>query len=770
MYQKTMPLHGKVALPGEDRDAFIDLDRLWTIAMRHLGLIAALIVVFVLLGIGYLLVTPPVYVSSARILVDEKLARFTHEDASSPRAAAQADSMIMNEIEILGSKRLARSVVEAENLANNDAFLFPERTPAEWLKDQVKMLVVQVGLMEADPPLSDSAREGKAAALLQQALSAQRVGRSYVIDIAFRAQDPDFAASITRAYTEAYLVDQLDANSDATERAAIWLQGRIDELRESSQEALLAVEQYRAANNLTAASGELLSEQQLSDLNAQLILAQAETEMAKARYEQFESILAGGPEAAVGSASLPADQGGSQAFAELQQRYAEISTREQNIAERFGEDHPQVAALRREAGELRQQIFAELQRVAEGYHNDYEVARLREESLRQNMSTATSEHSENGQSLVKLRELEQRATAITTLYQSYLARYAEASQQSSLPIPEARVISSAGRPVYPVSPDPIMALGFAAALGLLSGGGIAALREFGERYFRNGEDVTEAVGLKFLGYLPIVRAAARAEKRRRWRKTASQDEMPPNALQTPPMLRLAVDQPASLFAETLRNAKLSCDTALRNSPSKVIGVLSMLPHEGKTTTAANFASLLSANGFRTLLIDADLRSPDLTRTLGLKPKTGLADCILGSEAWQDIVRVDPDTGLGFIPSTVHGSLAHTSEVLSSEAIAKLLEEVRHSYSYIVVDLPPLGPVVDAKAFEPLADGFVFVAEWGATPRAFVKATLDEEPQLARKVLGMVLNKTHMKKLRRYGGSAGAERYMRRYGDYYSGHS
>jgi succinoglycan biosynthesis transport protein ExoP len=97
----------------------------------------------------------------------------------------------------------------------------------------------------------------------------------------------------------------------------------------------------------------------------------------------------------------------------------------------------------------------------------------------------------------------------------------------------------------------------------------------------------------------------------------------------------------------------------------------------------------------------------------------------------------------------------------------LIAEARQIYDYIIVDLPPIGPVVDAKAFEPLADGFVMVTEWGATPRALVRTTLNEEPQIAEKVLGLILNKTDMKKLARYGSFGGSEQYLDRYSPYYT---
>ena len=127
---------------------------------------------------------------------------------------------------------------------------------------------------------------------------------------------------------------------------------------------------------------------------------------------------------------------------------------------------------------------------------------------------------------------------------------------------------------------------------------------------------------------------------------------------------------------------------------------------------------------------------------------------------------DRSTKLGIIPAIVRGRLSHTSELLSGPGMRALIEDARTAYDYIIVDLPPLGPVVDAKAFAPLADGFVLVAEWGATPRALVRATLNAEPQIAAKVLGIILNKTDLKKLARYGAFGGSEQYLDRYSSYY----
>jgi len=756
-------------MPSDETDGFIDLDRLLSAAKRQIRVVALFGVAGLALGVVYLLFTPSVYTAATNILLDDSLTKFA-EDKPTPQPAAQAESMVLSEVEILKSAQLARAVVEAQHLQDNEAFLNPPVSPIAWAKSTVKSLLK---VFSSRPPSTGSvedAKVGKAMAILQQNLDAERVGRSYVISLSYSANDPKLAGAITRAYADAYLADHLNANFDATQRATVWLQGRLDDLRERSQEASREVETYRAAHGLTAASGELVSDQQLSDLTKQLILAQADTANALARYNQFKSIVDSGPENAVKNATVPIEKGSSGTntalLTDLRTRYLAMAKREQDISARFGEDHPQAVALRREEADVAKQIFGELTRLTESYRNEYEVAKSREASLRTNVGELSDQSSKSGQSGVELRALEQKAQALATLYQSFLGRYAEASQQRSFPIAQARVISQAGDPVAASSPRKTMTLALSLVLGLFAGAGMGALREFRERFFRTAEDVQNSLDVKFLGYLPIVGSAFRGKAATNGGNGADQAQTPRETT-IPRILRVAINAPASSFAETLRNVKLASDVVLQRNPCKVIGFVSVLPHEGKTTVAANFAGLLAANGAKTLLIDGDLRNPGLSRSLPIIPEKGLVEAVVGGEQrWQNTLLVDRKTRLAILPTVIRGRLPHTGELISGPGMRELIESARQSFDYIVVDLPPFGPVVDAKAFAPMADGFVLVAEWGATPRALVRSALQAEPQIAAKVLGLVLNKTDIKQLSRYGLFGSAEQYLDRYSSYY----
>ena len=152
--------------------------------------------------------------------------------------------------------------------------------------------------------------------------------------------------------------------------------------------------------------------------------------------------------------------------------------------------------------------------------------------------------------------------------------------------------------------------------------------------------------------------------------------------------------------------------------------MSVLPHEGKTTVAANFAGLMAANGARTLLIDADLRNPGLSRSLSVAPGEGAGRGYRRRSSLAECVHGGPQDQACIIPAVTRGRLSHTSELISGPGMRDLIAEARKSFDFIVVDLPPLGPVIDAKAFAALADGLVIVAEWGDTPRTLVRTALN----------------------------------------------
>ncbi|MBB4955119.1 succinoglycan biosynthesis transport protein ExoP [Agrobacterium vitis] len=777
MNERTLPLKAVLHRDQPDADSFIDLDRLLTIAARRMRVVALSVVLFMMLGVLYLIFATPYYTASTQVLLDDNLSRYTEKDNAPQDDRTQEDMQIASSVEVLKSNNMALRVVDEAQLADISLITDPPKSLVSVIKDSIKSVKnVFIPGPQLTPEQIRQNRRGKAAAMVQQSINVERVMRSAVLSISYRSPDPRLAAKVTQAYANAFLTDQLNANFDASERATLWLQGRLDDLAKRAQQASLDVEKFKADNGLTQTGGELMTEQQLTDLTKQLIVAQADAASAAARLNQFKSIIAQGPENAVKNAIISGQTNANQGLQDLRARYLAIEKREQDVVANFGANHPQALALKTEKDNIGNQIFQELKQLTASYANEYDVTQSREKSLRDGIQKLTGTNSEANIALVHLRELEQKASALKTMYEAFLGRYEVASQSQSLPVTKARIISEAGVPSAPSSPKKTMTIALSAVLGLIAGAGLAFIQEMQERYFRLESDIRTTLGQKSLGYLPRMGPRAKKQmnhKLRRWRqKIPDGATIAPAASETlglDRMMRMVLDSPRSAFTETLRNTKLAIDIILQGRSSRVIGVVSALPGEGKSTVAANLAVLLATSGKRTLLIDADLRNPSLSHLLKPPAKTGLVQAVMGDVSWHDCIKVDQETKLAIlpiVPGAGSRSFVHTNELIASPGMSTLLESVRQSFDYIIVDLAPIGPVVDAKAFAPLADGFLCVVEWGKTPTKLVSDLLDAEPHITNKIIGVLLNKTDMQALSRYSDFGGSEKFRNQYNKYY----
>lgn len=589
---------------------------------------------------------------------------------------------------------------------------------------------------------------------LLNGLSVKRIGRTYALELTYNSTSPVLAAQIVNAVASAYLLDKLNSKYEATRRASDWLSDRIAELRQRALDTDLAVQKFRAEHNLiSTGNNSLLSDQQLAESNSALILAQSETAKARARVQRIEHILATDDVDGVVTDILD-----SSVANDLRKKYLESSKIEAEITRRLGSNHIQAVRLRNEMQEYRRLMFQEISRIAQSYKSDLEVSEAKEKSLAESVAKATDISNSASETQVQLRELQREAETYKNMYQTFLQRYQEAMQQQSFPVTEARVISKAMPPRIPSKPNKPIILALFMIMGAAAGGGIAMFREFRDRFFRTGEQVRDVLGLEFLGNTPLIPNKPVTE--------APESGHPGLTLPTS-VARYAVDHPLSSFAETLRSTRLAIDLGISaKSGARIVGVVSALPSEGKSTISINLAQLLAGQGARVLLLDADIRNPGATRAMARHASEGLLEVLLEGRSVQDVLLRDEKTKLAFLPTVVKQRVPHSSELLTSTQMHKLLAEASNAFDYIIVDLPPLGPVVDARAMAGRIDGFIFVTEWGKTARRAVRNTVENEVHIRKKCLGVILNKVDTEKLKLYRAYGSSEYYHSRYTRYY----
>jgi succinoglycan biosynthesis transport protein ExoP len=736
----------------------VDLERLLAIARRQWRLVAVVAVAAIALGVVYLLTAVPIYSADASLLIDTNNQKLADQLSSSVTDVVDDETSILSQVELLKSKKIAVAVSENLDLKDNPTFMADRKGMIRSLLSAARAAVDISGWLKGgNPQLNDRQIQQAIVEQLQQNLNVTRVGRTYVLTLEYSSADPDLAQQIARGYADAYLADQLDSKYEATRRASEWLQERITELRKKSLDTDLAVQKFRAEKGLIATDGQLVSEQQLTQLNSQLILAQADTARVQAKYNRIKSIIDSGAMTAAVTESLESD-----VINELRTKYLDASRKESDIADRLGSDHVQAVRLRNEMAEYSRLMFEELGRIAQGYKSSYEVALNRQKSLEAQVAKATGVSASANDSKVQLRELERESDSYKKLYETFLQRYQEAVQQQSFPVTEARIISSPDVPDKPSKPKKPLVLALSFLLGLGLGSALGAFREFRDRFFRTGDQIRDVLDLEPLGTVPYCKTTKLIAGR-------ASGPVKPHARvigKENALVNYVIDHPLSSFAETMRSAKIAIDVLAEHKTPKTVGFVSVLPGEGKSTIAVNFAELLASQGARVLLIDTDLRNPGATRQLGRHAEAGIIEVLQDDISTRDVLMINPDTKLAFLPAVVKRRVPYSAELLASQAMDRIIDDVAEAFDYIVFDLPPLAPVVDARAMSPKLDAYLFVVEWGKTSRNVVKKTLLNNGAVAQKCAGVILNKVDSRKMKFYQAYGSSEFYYSRYSSYY----
>jgi succinoglycan biosynthesis transport protein ExoP len=715
--------------------------------LRRQYMVIILTAVLAMAGcVAYLQVTPPTYTAQVQVLLANSRAQFVQQQSILAEPAFDRKEF-ETQVQILKSRAIAVAVINQFKLAD-DPDLNGSRPSLFSLWQRVRAWVVPPNDPQFDTP--GQLPERVISAFLDR-LSASQIGFSNVIEISFNSSSATRAAEIANAVASAYIADQLNAKFEANRSATAWLQERLRDLGEQALTAERAVSAYKSRNNVVSSGGKPIDEQQVSDLNSRLVAARAQTSDALAKLNGYEATLRAnsGNSSPIGTL----DAGGSDALTSpiinsLRQQYLELERREREWTPRLGRDHLAVINLRTRMRELRTSILDEVRRYAETSRSEVDVAKQRQQEIEKQLAEAVSQSRSTNSAELTIRELESRAKGLRSLYEIFLQRYMGAVQQESFPISETRVIYPASPPQSKSKPKTalIIALGIIGGIGL--GLALGLLRDVMDRVFRTSAQVEAALELPCLSLVPALRAPKLSKPT--LESCQADQELRQRTVSTRPAIHCAVfGMPFSRFAEAIRSIKLAIDLNPSKSSNQVIGLTSALPNEGKTTIAASLAQLIGHSGKSVIIVDCDLRNPSLSASLAPNAAAGIIEVINDSRPIEETIWRDPRTNLVLLPAVSRTPLLHTSEILSAESMRKLFDQLRSTYDYIIVDLPPLTPLVDVRATTPLIDCFILVVEWGRTKIDVVQHALHTAPNIYECLIGTVLNKTDIKAMTRY---------------------
>ena len=653
----------------------------------------------------------PGFVASASVLMQQRNPGIS-DVAIAPGMIGTDSFAIRTQTDILKSEDLAGNVVRDLHLVD-----WPEFAPVPGNPIIAKLREL-LGQSNADLPSTAAEREEVAIQKLLSMITIVNDGRSYVIDVKSKVVARDgltreraaaLSAQLANAYADEYVKFTGDMKSRSIRRANAFFDERIDGLKGKLRAADHAVQTYRAQNNLvedSAASGNgrsvTLVGQQLAQLNSDLIAATSDRAKKEASLEQITVARNG-----TGDLQSVPEVVSSPLIQRLREQQADLGAREAALAMTRGPGNPDLIAVRASQRDVASQILAETSKISASLRSGVAAARGREAALRANLSQMQGQVGVQGQTEVKLRELENEADVARMLYATYLKRYEETANQINLQDPDATVVSRAGVPLSPLPPSKMQIISAGVVVSTVLSTLFAIIRERLRVGFRTSEQLEASVGVETLGFLPKVRNMRDA---------------------------LEFGNRYSAFTEAIYSTRALLRLNVRLG-SSVVMVTSALQQEGKTFFASSLARNAALAGERVLLIDCDLRRPAVAKN------------IITNELQQEgQVTIHRDTKSTLDVITLRRGTKSPQDLFASSRMGDLINKLRLRYDLIVLDTPPVLAVSDARILATLADVTVLVVRWQSTPRNMVNNAIAALRSSGAKIAGTVINQVRLNDL------------------------
>jgi polysaccharide biosynthesis transport protein len=684
----------------------IDLLKVFSALWRGRTTILLTTVACLLLAPVFVIIAPHHYTADTEILIDPTdLRALANEPTPSTQASDTALLLIDSQVRVLSSDDVLRRVVNSQGLVHDPEFA---RGPS-LLHVVADRLLGALG-QSSEPPAD---RSLMALSTLRQRVKVTRAERTYVVDVAVTSKEPAKAARLANAIVQAYLDEQTAVRSDAARQVSDSLSGRLNELKEAVHQAEERVQEFKAAHNIVDANGQLVNEQQLSDLNNQLAAARAHTAAAQARLDEVQAVQKSKLDVGAFPAAVQ-----SQTITALRSQYAEIMRLEAQQTTSLGARHPAVIEIHAQADRLKRMIDDEVNRIALAARAEYESAQASEDLLQRNVDALKQNTLATDAAMVNLRELQRDVQASRAVYEAFLVRARETGAQEHLDTKNIQVISKADVPLNRTWPpaNAILALG-AIVLGIAAGSGLVMLPQLPDRASRRRLLATE-------------------------RQSALLPENPSPSvpvLAKVPAVDVAMDseasqEPNARFAAGMRKVYDTVCTShhKRGNPSILIAA-SHDDHDG-AAVALTLAALAAAKQ-RVLLIDADLQRRTLSAIDADRSEAGLVDVAVGRKDLSDVVIRDRDTNINLIPF-ISPKSRRDRTIEDGDLRAAFAQTKR--FDVVIVAAMDLRHDPSARFFAGLVDHIVVVtktaeADHGGLDQIVANLGLD-----ARKVRGAVL--------------------------------
>lgn len=696
MYQSAVtPLNDQAAPTAEGGPALmrsINLRELWAPVYRSRFAVIAIFVVVFSLAVAATLLMQPFYQATATVEIRSETQRVLGtEDADATSAASPTDAALFldTQLDIIRSRSTATAVGQSLGLYANDAFL------------------AAMGVDVEEVTLSPEARRQMVTDTLLDNLDVNLSDQTRIAEISFSSPDPVLSQRVANSYAENYIRLNLARRSDASSYSLDFLREQIREAQErlgqSEREAIGYARQAGLIDTANAAGSDGSGPQSLT--TASLVglndaLSNATTQRIEAE-QRWNAARRGSLASIPAVASNPTIQ-------VLQQQRALLESQIQELLETHTENYPPARQLQARVDSLDEQISSVASNVRATIREEYEAAAAQEQALRNNINQLRTETLDEQGRSIQLSILQREANTNREQLGALLRRYNELNAESGIQLNNLSIIDRAEVPGSPYWPNVLLNVALALIVSVLLSIIYILGRENLFDMVRTPEDVGSRLRLPLLGALPV-----------------AEDVLADLA------------DPKTDVAEAMNSIRTSL-SLLQGGIPRSLAVTSTQAGEGKSTTCFGLAQGLAKLGRSVIIIDADLRRPNVHRLFGLKNTAGVSNILSGAGGIEDYVARDMAPNIdaifaGPIPPDA-------TELLAAGRLQSLIRDLSSRYDHVLVDSAPVLGLADAPLVASSVEGIVYIVEAARNSVRGVQAAVQRLQQSGTPIVGVVLSR------------------------------
>lgn len=688
------------------------------------------------------------YTATAEIQIQKPAAANLDTDGQGGASGADSDpnagnQTLQTQATLLRSPALAMKVIEGLDLEASPAFR-PHFTLAGW-----------VAALLSPPPPRDAPGASLAASPVRRdrilkefkdGLDVRIVPGTRVVEVEFSSSDPNLAASIVNRLVAALEEYSTQAESSQTSGASKWLESQLVDLKtqtDTLQQKLVLLQKETgvvqiAGGNDAEAHGQVYSGTLDQLQKATTAVSEAHTNVIL-KGTIYEMVKTGNPETIIG---LSSDAALASAAAGMSSNLATISTlraREgtldgqiNELLAKFGPAYPKVDELKADRATIEASIQAEIQRMRDRARNDFVLAKQVEASAKDQYDSQKHQADSMNDKAVQYELVRQQYEQSRDLYEKLEGRLKEASAMQAFHSTGIQVVSAALPPSEPSRPNIPLYMGVSILASLFLGGIMAFVADAMDTKISDIRALEALVGHAPMGILPAYKANKKSLRLSGY-----------SVARSVPESIVALAEPRSPYVESLRSLRTALLSSNGGAPPQVLLVTSSTEGEGKSTLSANLAIVLAQQGKRVLLVDADLRRPNLHVLFQIPGEVGLSS-VLGSDLPAEAIsaamlHLDQAPGLDILPAGPVPALS--AELLGSNKMKQTLGLWRQHYDFIILDGAPILPVTDSVVLSVRADLTLLVARYQSTQQQSLDVSMRTlRAQVgSHRSIGVVLN-------------------------------